>query len=217
MPSWTREAGLRSSAYDGGDSTAVFTRKAQGPWRADPNPVEAGGIWSSFPTADMDAAGNLVLTWEESDDFAGDHASIAWRKPSGDWSSQSGGGGGNFDLVAHDGTATIVKRGYGVYQEGLSVQTSRIGERSATPWRDLRPGAYIAYNPIIEGNARGDLVLVAVEGESDPHKTLTNAGPGRLVVMTKAAGEDWVDASADAPRPTSATRRSRSGATARSW
>ena len=187
-------------APDGGDSTAVFTRTARGPWRADHHLVGEGGIWSSFPTADMDAAGHLVLTWEESDDLAGDHPYIAWRKPSGDWSSQSGGGGSNFDLVAHDGTATIVKRGYGVYQEGLSVQTSRIGERSATPWRDLRPGAHIAYNPIIEGNARGDLVLVAVEGEYDPHKTLTNAGPGRLVVMTKAARQDWVDASADAPQ-----------------
>ena len=56
-------------------------------------------------------------------------------------------------------------------------QTSRLGDRSATPWRDLRPGAYIAYNPIIEGNARGDLVLVAVEGEDPPSGVLYNAGP----------------------------------------
>ena len=154
-------------AYVGGDGTDIFTRTARGPWRADPNPLAsgAGGSWSSFPTADMDAAGNLVLTWKESDDFSGDDNSIAWRKPSGDWSSQIGGGGGDFDLVAHDGTATIARND----GDGLSVQTSRIGERSVTPWRNLRPGN-IGYTPIIEGNARGDLVLVAVEGEPDPQQ-----------------------------------------------
>ena len=188
-------------AYVGGDGTGIFTKKARGPWRADDHPVGGGGIWSSFPTADMDAAGNLVLTWVESDDFSGDDESIFWRKPSGDWSFQSGGGGGNYDLVAHNGTATIARNGNGsADDEGLYVQTSRIGERSVTPWRNLRPGAHIGYTPIIEGNARGDLVLVAVEGENDSSKVLYNAGPGRLVVMTKAAGKDWVDASAAAPQ-----------------
>ena len=148
-------------AYLGGHGTGISPEGA-GPWRADDHPVAAGGEWSSFPTADMDDAGNLVVTWVDSDDFSGDDESIFWRTPSGDWSFQSGGGGGNYDLVAHDGTATITRND----SDGLYVQTSRIGERSATPWRTLRPGN-IGYTPIIEGNARGDLVLVAVEGE-DP-------------------------------------------------
>lgn len=180
-------------------NTFVATRTARGQWREDDHAPSAGGDWSSFPTADMDAAGNLVLTWVDRDDFAGDDEHIAWRKPSGDWSYASG-GGGNFDLVAHDATATIARNGNGnVHDDGLHVQTSRLGDREVTPWRNLRPGAHIGNYPLIEGNARGDLVLVAVEGENDPSKVLTNAGPGQLVVMTKAAGEDWVDASADAP------------------
>lgn len=180
--------------------TFVATRTARGQWREDDHAPSAGGDWSSFPTADMDAAGNLVLTWVDTDDFSGDDESIAWRKPSGDWSYASG-GGGNFDLVAHDATATIARNGNGnVHDDGLHVQTSRLGDREVTPWRNLRPGAHIGSFPLIEGNARGDLVLVAVEGENDPSRVLLNAGPGQLVVMTKAAGEDWVDASAEVPQ-----------------
>ena len=120
VPSWTRGVGLRWSLT----SVAIAPPSSLGR-RGDPGvritTVGGGGIWSSFPTADMDAAGHLVLTWVESDDLAGDHAYIAWRKPSGDWSSQSGGGGGDFDLVAHDGTVTIARHGNGVSNEGLYV------------------------------------------------------------------------------------------------
>jgi hypothetical protein len=176
------------------DGVTVFARTKAGRWhRDDQTPVGGACCWTSMPTADMDERGNLVITWVESDDFSGDYAAIAWRRPSGRWSSTRG-GGGYIDLVAHDAAATLVRGG-----DGLDVQTARRGA-DAQPWVDLRPGSHIAYRPMIAGNAVGDLVIVALEGEEDPSRVLTNEGPGRLVVMSKSAGGRWVDASADAPR-----------------
>lgn len=170
-------------------TTLIVTRSANGTWRRDekPPPVGGGCCWTSTPTADMDEQGNLVLTWVDGNDQVGDSPSIAWRRPSGRWSYVSG-GGGYLDVVAHQETATMSRGGEGVY-----VQTARLGE-AARSWRRVRPGVNVGWRPVLDGNASGDLVLATVEND-DPHGVINAEDQGRLVVMTKAAGEAWVDAS----------------------
>lgn len=175
------------------ETILVVTRSVNGTWRRDEHAPSVGGgcCWTSTPTADMDGQGNLVLTWVESNDQVGDSTSIAWRRPSGRWSVVSG-GGGYLDLVAHHETVTMARGG-----EGVFVQTASLGE-AASQWRRVRPGVNVGWRPVLAGNTAGDLVLATVEND-DPDSVINAGDPGRLVVMTKAAGGAWVDASAAAP------------------
>lgn len=183
------------------EDAIVAIRNLKGTWRIDDQApsVNDACCWPSMPTADMDEHGNLVMSWSEVDDLSGEHLSIAWRRPDGRWSRTRGGGAG-LDLVARDGTVTLTRSGNGnALDDGLYVQTAQLGEREASAWNNLRPGAHIGRQPLIEGNGRGDLVVVGIEGENDPGRVLTNAGPGRLVVMSKPAGGAWTDATPGAP------------------
>lgn len=195
---------------DRGRATAVWWHDEQvmvadhepgGRWRMDKAaPGASGGCCSvGIPTAQADSAGNLLVTWTESNDLVGEDRYLSWRSRDGRWYHREGGGSYFYPVVVNDGVATFA-RGLccaNPQEGGVFTQTAAVGE-SPTPWRRIWPGTIVG-TPVMAANSNGDMVLAALDG--DETGAMNTGDPGHLIVLTKPAGKAWRPAfRADIPR-----------------
>lgn len=168
-------------------TTTVAERGLDGRWHRDQNaPTTDDCCSNSTPVVEEDGAGHLVMTWQWLNDQIGGSDNLAWRSGTGRWSKVLYGGGDYPALVMPKPGVAVMARG----SDGLFTQVARFGE-SAKPWRRVWP-AVQADTPVLAVNDHGDMVLAAVDG--DQAGAPLNGAPGRLIVISKPAGEKWREA-----------------------
>lgn len=170
-------------------------------WNLDKDSPAAEAVPWQFigaPTLATDSVGNLVVTWtQDKDEWSADQF-FAWRFTDGRWGPVREGGGSFFYPVTFTpgGVATFARGG-----EGVAVQTSKLGA-PASAAQPIWPGVNVG-TPAIASNARGDMVLAAIDR---PDYAFDAEATGRLIALTKPAGEDWrsaftADTTADVRNP----------------
>lgn len=177
-----------------GDATAAWQdgrnqiadRMPDGTWNLDQDsPIAQATPWMFIgaPTLAIGSGGNLVATWTQDTSEWTAETHFVWRFRDGHWGSVHYGGGSFFTAVTltPNGVATFAEGG-----EGLFVHTNKLGA-PASSGETVWPGVNVG-TPAMASNARGDIVLAAIDRPSDANDTETT---GTLIALAKPAGEAW--------------------------
>jgi hypothetical protein len=163
----------------------VSDRLPDGRWKVDakaPTYQAVGECGDAYHAADGDAAGNIVVTWTETQcEGSFSRSGMVWRFPDGSWRRVHEGEGRLpvEALTVVNGEATLVGSYGGL---GTWARTSTRGSEPTEPQTLLDSGGV----PDIASNTRGDLVVGITNTARGPSSTTS-----RLVTRSKPAGQEW--------------------------